>query len=76
MDGWEEQFDKEFPLIELARSEIAELKDFIRTVVIPEARSEALEEVEKWLWDNGITHKQSAQALQRKLRSIITNKDV
>lgn len=32
-------------------------------------REEEIDALDKWLWENGITHKESAQALQRYIRS-------
>lgn len=49
-----------------------EIKSFI-SQTREEAKAEVVEDLDKWLWDNGITDKKSAQALQRKLRSLLKN---
>lgn len=69
-EEWAEAFDKEFPPSYFFRgSDRGPIREFIHSL-LEERSKEVLETLEVWLWDNGITHKESAQALQRKLREL------
>lgn len=82
---WEKAFDEDFVIFgetndesghyetaNLVDTNPARIKQFIREA-IQATREETLEEIQKWNFNNGITHKESFAALRNYLDSL-TNK--